>query len=92
MSLAIKAGMAGEQVGRRIRSAGGRLIRRGVREVGRAVGRRVRVGRRRRRRRARGISGAELRGFRKVIRLLANFTGIAPQRLARRVRQPRRRF
>jgi len=98
MSLAIKVAQEGEQVGRLLRAR--RLPRRRVLRVPRisrsivqralsAAAAPVVV---RRRRRRRGITAAELRGFRKVIRLLANFTGLAPQRLARRVRPPRRRF
>lgn len=97
MSLAIKVAQTGEQAGRRLRlrrptgrRPDVRRIVRGVRGISRFVGAPRR--RLRRRRRARGISGVELRGFRKVIRLLAGFTGIAPQRLARRARPARRRF
>ena len=59
----------------------GKVVR-GVRRISGAVGG-VRV-RRRRRRRARGISGSELRGFRKVSRLLASVgmrgRGLGPMR------------
>ncbi len=62
---------------------GGRLIRRGVRLL--------RPGERRRRRRGRGISATELRGFKKVARLLADF-GMAPRGLRRGMIRPRRLF
>lgn len=76
-------------------SRGGGLLRRalpavgrGIRQVARAAG--PRLVRRRRRRRARGISGSELRGFRKVARLLANF-GMRPRGLAGPMRRGGRR-
>lgn len=75
-----------------IRRAGGRAAPGGaVRRLGRAVGGvagGVRVGRRGRRRRGRGISGAELRGFKKVARLLSSF-GMRPRGLAHPMRSRR---
>jgi len=99
VSLAMKVAMEGEQVGRLLRARRARRLPRRALRVPRvprsllrramgAVAAPVVI----RRRRRRGITATELRGFRKVIRLLANFTGLAPQRLARRVRPPRRRW
>ncbi len=88
MSLGIKSsiGVSGE-AGRRLPGGGGirRALRVGVRRVaGLGAGRLVR---RRRRRRRRGISGSELRGFRKVTRLLAS-VGMHPRGLGRARRRP----
>lgn len=76
----------GKQVLRRALPAAGRAI---GRAAGRAIKTRL-VRRPRRRRRARGISGSELRGFRKVARLLANF-GMRPRGLAGPMRRGGRR-
>ncbi len=90
MSLAIH--QASPRIATRIRPGAGRVVR----MVGRAAGRVVRqvatgrIVRRRRPRRARGISGSELRGFRKVARLLANF-GMRPRGLAGPMRRGGRR-
>jgi len=74
----------------RVRGAAG-LARRAAPGIRRAVRGLRPVGVRRRRRRARGISGTELRGFKKVARLLANF-GMRPRGLARPAAGPRRTF
>ena len=77
------------QMRRRRRMITGRAVRGLARRAVRGVARRP--GRLARRRRARGISGAELRGFKKVARLLAGF-GMRPRGLARPAARPRRLF
>lgn len=69
----------------------GGALGRGLRGVGRMArhGRGTRVGGRRRRHR--GISGAELRGFKKVARLLADF-GMRPRGLAHPMHRRARGF
>ncbi len=78
----------------RRRLRGGRLGRRAV-QIGRRAVRAAGPGvrgiltrpARRARRRGRGISATELRGFKKVARLLADF-GMAPRGLRRAARRP----
>ena len=93
MSLAIHAAspLVARRMATRVRPGGG--LRRVAGAAGRAIGRVVAGGpgvRRRRRRRAKGISGTELRGFRKVARLLASF-GMRPRGLAGTMRRGGRR-